>query len=160
LITTSRELANKVSAEVNKLINQLPRKEIILSSLGNYGFILLARDMDEAIEMTNEIAAEHVEIMTKTPFEIMPRIRHAGAIFLGEFSSEPLGDYLAGPNHIIPTNGTARFFSPLSVDDFIKRTNIIAYTEEALRSVHKDIELFANKEGLSAHAAAIKARFE
>jgi histidinol dehydrogenase len=160
LITPSRELANKVSAEVNKMINQLPRKEIILSSLGNYGFILLAQDMDEAIEMSNEIAAEHLEILTAAPFEIMPRIRHAGAIFLGEYSSEPLGDYLAGPNHTIPTNGTARFFSPLSVDDFIKKTNIIAYTAEALQSVHKDIEIFAAKEGLSAHAAAIKARFE
>ncbi|MCL2254582.1 MAG: histidinol dehydrogenase [Lachnospiraceae bacterium] len=159
LVTTSRELAEKVSAEVDNFVSELPRTEIINASLENYGYILVASDFDEAIELTNEIAAEHVEILTKAPFEIMPKIRHAGAIFLGEYSSEPLGDYFAGPNHIIPTNGTARFFSPLNVDDFTKKTSIIAYTKEALFNVHDDIELFAVKEGLTAHANAVKVRF-
>jgi histidinol dehydrogenase len=130
LVTTSRELADKVSVEVDKFLGELPRSEIMQASLDNYGYILLVRDIEEAISLTNDIAAEHVEILTKSPFEIMPKIRHAGAIFLGEFSSEPLGDYFAGPNHIIPTNGTARFFSPLNVDDFMKKTSIIAYTAE------------------------------
>ena len=160
LVTTSRELANKVSDEVDKFLDELPRSDIMKASLDNYGYILLAKDFDEAIDLTNDIAAEHVEILTKAPFEIMPKIRHAGAIFLGEYSSEPLGDYFAGPNHIIPTNGTARFFSPLNVDDFTKKSSIIAYTNEALKEVHKDIELFAAKEGLTAHANAIKVRFE
>ena len=129
-------------------------------SLNNYGYILLAPDIDTAIETVNEIASEHLEILTKNPFDIMPKIQNAGAIFLGEYSSEPLGDYFAGPNHVLPTNGTAKFFSPLSVDDFIKKTSIISYSREALEAVHKDIELFAEQEGLTAHANSIKVRFE
>ncbi len=160
LVTTSETLAKQVSEEIDSTIDQLPRAAIIRKSLERYGYILLAEDMAEAIETANEIASEHVEILTRSPFEIMPRIRHAGAIFLGEYSSEPLGDYYAGPNHILPTNGTARFFSPLNVDDFMKKTSIIAYTEEALQKAHKDIEFFAEKEGLTAHANSIKVRFE
>lgn len=160
LITASRELAAKVSSEVDTFLERLPRAEIMRSSLDNYGYILLVNDMEEAISLTNDIAAEHVEILTRAPFEIMPKIRHAGAIFLGEYSSEPLGDYFAGPNHIIPTNGTARFFSPLGVDDFTKKTSIIAYTKEALESVQEDVRLFAVNEEFTAHANAIKVRFE
>ena len=160
LITTSRELAEKVSDEVAGFTQQLSRKEIIVKSLDNYGYILLAETMDEAVGAANEIASEHLEILTANPFETMTKIKNAGAIFLGEYSSEPLGDYFAGPNHILPTNGTARFFSPLNVDDFLKKTSIISYSEDALSRVHKDIELFAEKEGLTAHANSIKVRFE
>ena len=160
LITDSKALAEKVVAETKKFLDELPRSDIMKASLDNYGYVLLAKNMEEAIQLTNDIAAEHVEILTKAPFEIMPKIRHAGAIFLGEYSSEPLGDYFAGPNHIIPTNGTARFFSPLGVDDFVKKSSIIAYSQEGLEKVHEDIELFAEKEGLTAHANAIKVRFE
>ncbi len=160
LITTSEELAAQVSREVDAFVQELSRTEIMQKSLDNYGYILVADNMTEAIETANAIASEHVEILTKAPFEIMPKIHNAGAIFLGEYSSEPLGDYFAGPNHILPTNGTARFFSPLNVDDFMKKTSIISYSEEALRKVHKDIELFAEKEGLTAHANSIKVRFE
>ncbi len=160
LITTNEELAVQVSREVDNFVQELSRTEIMQKSLDNYGYILVAKDMEEAIETANAIASEHVEILTRAPFEIMPKIRNAGAIFLGEYSSEPLGDYFAGPNHILPTNGTARFFSPLNVDDFMKKTSIISYSEEALRKVHKDIELFAEKEGLTAHANSIKVRFE
>lgn len=160
LITTSMELAKKVSEEVDGFVKVLERKEILEKSLENYGYILIAKDMLEAVDVVNEIASEHLEIITKNPFEIMTRVRNAGAIFLGEYSSEPLGDYFAGPNHILPTNGTAKFFSPLSVDDFIKKSSIISYSEEALRAVHKDIEKFANAEGLTAHANSIKVRFE
>ena len=160
LITTSRELAEKVSEEVDGFVRVLSRPQIIQSSLDNYGYILLAENMDEAIEAANEIASEHLEILTKNPFEVMTKIRSAGAIFLGEYASEPLGDYFAGPNHILPTNGTAKFFSPVNVDDFIKKTSIISYSREALEKVHKDIELFAQSEGLTAHANSIKVRFE
>lgn len=160
LITTSRELAEQVSAEVDSFTAQLSRKEIINKSLENYGYILLAEDMESAIEAVNEIASEHLEILTKNPFDTMTRIRNAGAIFLGEYSSEPLGDYFAGPNHILPTNGTAKFFSPVNVDDFLKKTSIISYSREALQAVHKDIECFAESEGLTAHANSIKVRFE
>lgn len=160
LITTSEALAAQVTAEIDKTMENLSRAAIIRKSLERYGYILLAKDMAEAIETANEIASEHVEILTRTPFEIMPRIRNAGAIFLGEYSSEPLGDYMAGPNHILPTNGTARFFSPLNVDDFMKKTSIISYTKEDLEKVHRDIELFAEKEGLTAHANSIKVRFK
>ncbi len=160
LVTTSETLARQVSEEIDSTVDQLSRAAIIRKSLARYGYILLAKDMEEAIETANEIASEHVEILTRAPFEIMPKIRNAGAIFLGEFSSEPLGDYYAGPNHILPTNGTARFFSPLNVDDFMKKTSIISYTKEALLKAHKDIELFAEKEGLTAHANSIKVRFE
>lgn len=160
LITTSKELAEAVSKEVDIFVNELSRKEIMEESLNNYGYILLAPDMDTAIETVNEIASEHLEILTKNPFDIMSKIQNAGAIFLGEYSSEPLGDYFAGPNHVLPTNGTAKFFSPLSVDDFIKKTSIISYSKEALEAVHKDIELFAEQEGLTAHANSIKVRFE
>ncbi len=160
LITTSKELAEAVSKEVDVFVNELSRKEIMEESLNNYGYILLAPDMDTAIETVNEIASEHLEILTKNPFDIMPKIQNAGAIFLGEYSSEPLGDYFAGPNHVLPTNGTAKFFSPLSVDDFIKKSSIISYSREALEAVHKDIELFAEQEGLTAHANSIKVRFE
>ncbi len=160
LITTSEELAQKVSEEVDKFTAELSRKEIIQKSLDNYGYILLADNMEQAIETTNEIASEHLEILTKNPFDVMTRIRNAGAIFLGEYSSEPLGDYFAGPNHILPTNGTAKFFSPVNVDDFIKKSSIISYSAEALRKLHKDVELFAESEGLTAHANSIKVRFE
>ncbi len=160
LITTSEELANKVSKQVDEYVNVLSRKEIITESLDNYGYILIAKNMKEAVEAANEIASEHLEILTKNPFEVMTRIRNAGAIFLGEYSSEPLGDYFAGPNHILPTNGTAKFFSPLSVDDFMKKTSIISYSQEALEKVHNEIELFAESEGLTAHANSIKVRFE
>lgn len=160
LITTSEKLAQEVNREVEKFTQELSRKEIIQKSLDNYGYLLVADTMEEAIAAANEIASEHVEILTQNPYEIMPKIRNAGALFLGEYSSEPLGDYFAGPNHILPTNGTAKFFSPLNVDDFMKKTSIIAYSEEALRAVHKDIELFAQSEGLTAHANSIKVRFE
>lgn len=158
LITTSSELAEQVSVYVEKFTAQLERSAIIRQSLDNYGYILLAQSMEEAVDTANEIASEHLEILTKNPFDIMTRIRNAGAIFLGEYSSEPLGDYFAGPNHILPTNGTAKFFSPLNVDDFIKKTSIISYSKEALEKVHQDIELFAQSEGLTAHANSIKVR--
>lgn len=160
LITTSEELAKKVSEEVDKFTAELSRKEIIEKSLENYGYILIADSMEEAIETANEIASEHLEILTKNPFEIMMKIKNAGAIFLGEYASEPLGDYFAGPNHILPTNGTAKFFSPLSVDDFIKKSSIISYSREALEPVYKDIVQFATSEQLTAHANSIKVRFE
>lgn len=160
LITTSRQLAEQVSKEAEAFTQELSRKEIIEKSLENYGYILIAPNMEEAIAAANEIASEHLEILTANPFETMTRIKNAGAIFLGEYSSEPLGDYFAGPNHILPTNGTARFFSPLNVDDFLKKTSIISYSQDALSKVHKDIELFAEKEGLTAHANSIKVRFE
>ena len=160
LITTSRELADKVSEEVEAFTQQLSREEIIRKSLDHYGYILIAQNMDQAIDAVNEIASEHLEILTKNPYETMTKVKNAGAIFLGEYSSEPLGDYFAGPNHILPTNGTARFFSPLNVDDFLKKTSIISYSRDALEKVHKEIELFAEKEGLTAHANSIKVRFE
>ena len=160
LITTSRQLAEQVSKEAEVFTQELSRKEIIEKSLENYGYILIAQNMEEAIAAANEIASEHLEILTANPFETMTKIKNAGAIFLGEYSSEPLGDYFAGPNHILPTNGTARFFSPLNVDDFLKKTSIISYSQDALSKVHKDIELFAEKEGLTAHANSIKVRFE
>lgn len=160
LITTSRELADQVSKEVDSFTQNLSRRDIILKSLEQYGYIFVAQTMEQAIEAVNEIASEHLEILTKSPFEIMTKIKNAGAIFLGEYSSEPLGDYFAGPNHILPTNGTARFFSPLNVDDFLKKTSIISYSREALREIHGEIELFAQKEGLTAHANSIKVRFE
>jgi histidinol dehydrogenase len=160
LVTTSKELALRVSEEVDRLTKTLSRKEIISKSLDNYGYILVASDMDEAIEVTNDIASEHLEIMTKDPFMVMTRIKNAGAIFIGEYSSEPLGDYMAGPNHTLPTNGTAKAFSPLSVDDFIKKSSIISYTREALEGIHNYIEMFAESETLSAHANSIAVRFE
>lgn len=160
LITTSEELAAKVSEEVDKFTAELSRKEIIQKSLDNYGYILVADSLDEAINATNEIASEHMEIVTKDPFSVMTKIRNAGAIFIGEYSSEPLGDYFAGPNHVLPTNGTAKFFSALSVDDFIKKSSIISYSRDALEKVHKDIEQFAECEQLTAHANSIKVRFE
>ena len=160
LITTSRQLAEQVSKEAEAFTQELSRKEIIEKSLENYGYILIAQNMEEAIAAANEIASEQLEILTANPFETMTKIKNAGAIFLGEYSSEPLGDYFAGPNHILPTNGTARFFSPLNVDDFLKKTSIISYSQDALSKVHKDIELFAEKEGLTAHANSIKVRFE
>lgn len=160
LITTSRELAERVSEEVDGFVKQLSRREIIEKSLDNYGYILLAENMEDAIDAANDIASEHLEILTANPFDTMTRIKNAGAIFLGEYSSEPLGDYFAGPNHILPTNGTAKFFSPVNVDDFVKKTSIISYSREALQAVHKDIELFAESEGLTAHAGSIRVRFE
>ncbi len=160
LITTSMELAEKVSDEVERFVNMLERKEIIQKSLDNYGYILVASNMDEAVDAANEIASEHLEILTENPFDIMTKIRNAGAIFLGEYSSEPLGDYYAGPNHVLPTNGTAKFFSPLNVDDYVKKSSIISYSREALEKVHKDIEIFAEHEGLTAHANSIRVRFE
>lgn len=160
LITTSRELAEQVSVEVDRFVAQLSRKEIIQKSLDNYGYILVADTMEAAIATANEIASEHLEVVTKNPFEVMTKIRNAGAIFIGEYSSEPLGDYFAGPNHVLPTNGTAKFFSPLSVDDFIKKSSIISYSREALEPVYKDIVQFAECEQLTAHANSIRVRFE
>lgn len=160
LVTTSMELAQKVSEEAERFTNQLSRSEIIRKSLDQYGYILVADSIKEAIEAVNEIAPEHLEIVTKNPFEDMTKIRHAGAIFIGEYSSEPLGDYFAGPNHVLPTNGTARFFSALSVDDFIKKSSIVYYSKEALHEVHQDVEAFANAEYLTAHANSVKVRFE
>lgn len=160
LITTSKGLAEQVSAQVDVFTEKLSRKEIIRKSLDNYGYILLAETMEDAIDAANEIASEHLEILTANPYEVMTKIRNAGAIFLGEYSSEPLGDYFAGPNHILPTNGTAKFFSPLNVDDFMKKTSIISYSRQALGKVHKDIETFAESEGLTAHANSIRVRFE
>lgn len=160
LITTSRDLAEKVSHEVEEFVKILSRKEIIQKSLDNFGYILIAENMDDAIEAANAIASEHMEIVTKNPFEVMMKIRNAGAIFIGEYSSEPLGDYFAGPNHVLPTNGTAKFFSPLSVDDFVKKSSIVYYSREALKKIHKDIEQFASSEQLTAHANSIAVRFE
>ena len=160
LVTTSRDLAEQVSKEVEGFVAQLSRKEIIQKSLDNYGYILVAESMDEAIATVNEIASEHLELVTNNPFETMTKIRNAGAIFVGEYSSEPLGDYFAGPNHVLPTNGTAKFFSPLSVDDFIKKSSIISYSREALEPIYKDIVQFAECEQLTAHANSIRVRFE
>lgn len=160
LVTTSRELAEKVNLEIDAFLKQLSRREILEKSLENYGYLLIAQNMEEAVAAANEIASEHLEIVTKNPFEIMTKIKNAGAIFLGEYSSEPLGDYFAGPNHILPTNGTAKFFSPLSVDDFVKKSSIISYSREALEKVHGDIEFFAQAEGLTAHANSIAVRFK
>lgn len=160
LVTTSMELAEKVSEEIDEFLKVLSRAEIIKKSLDHYGYILVAETMEEAIETANEIASEHLEIQTKDPYDVMTRIRNAGAIFIGEYSSEPLGDYFAGPNHVLPTNGTAKFFSPLSVDDFIKKSSIIAYSREALEAIHTDIEAFAKAEQLTAHANSIHVRFE
>ncbi len=160
LITTSESLANAVSEEIDKFVAVLSRKEIIQKSLDNYGYILVAENMEEAIETVNDIASEHMEIVTCNPFEVMTKVRNAGAIFIGEYSSEPLGDYFAGPNHVLPTNGTARFFSALSVDDFIKKSSIISYSKEALQDVYKDIAQFAECEQLTAHANSVKVRFE
>lgn len=160
LVTTSEELAKKVSFQVDKFIDELSRKEIMRKSIDNYGYILLADNMSDAIDAVNDIASEHLEIVTANPFDVMTRVKNAGAIFIGEYSSEPLGDYFAGPNHVLPTNGTAKFFSPLSVDDFIKKSSIIYYSREALEAVHTDIEAFAKAEQLTAHANSIAVRFE
>ena len=160
LVTTSEALAEQVSVEVDKFVEVLSRKEIIRKSLDNYGYILVADTMQDAIDTVNEIASEHLELVTKNPFETMTKIRNAGAIFIGEYSSEPLGDYFAGPNHVLPTNGTAKFFSPLGVDDFIKKSSIISYSREALKPVYKDIVQFAECEKLTAHANSIRVRFE
>lgn len=160
LVTTSQTLAEQVSEQVGQFVKELSRSEIISKSLENYGYILVAASMEEAIAVANDIASEHLEIVTKNPFDVMTKIKNAGAIFLGEYSSEPLGDYFAGPNHVLPTNGTAKFFSPLSVDDFIKKSSIISYSREALEPIHQDIEKFAAAEQLTAHANSIKVRFE
>ena len=160
LITTSEKLAEQVSNQVEQFVGQLSRKEILQKSLDNYGYILVAENMKDALDAVNEIASEHLEILTVNPFEVMTKVKNAGAIFLGEYSSEPLGDYFAGPNHILPTNGTAKFFSPVNVDDFVKKTSIISYSREALEKAHGDIEMFAESEGLTAHANSIRVRFE
>lgn len=160
LVTDSEEFAAKVSEEVDGFVKELSRKEIIQKSLDNYGYILVCDNMNEAVEAVNDIASEHLEIVTRNPFELMMKVRNAGAIFIGEYSSEPLGDYFAGPNHVLPTNGTAKFFSPLSVDDFIKKSSIIYYSKEALEPIHKDIIDFATSEQLTAHANSIRVRFE
>ena len=160
LITTSQRIADEVAKEIEGFVKILERRDIIQASLDNYGAILVADNLDEAIEAVNAVASEHLEIVTKDPFEVMTRVRNAGAIFLGESSSEPLGDYFAGPNHVLPTNGTARFFSPLGVDTFIKKSSIISYSRSALEAVHEDVETFAKAEGLTAHANSIHVRFE
>ena len=160
LVTTSEKLAKEVSEQVEIFVEELSRTEIMRKSLDNYGYILVADTMEDVIDIANEIASEHLEIMTKNPYDVMMKVRNAGAIFIGEYSSEPLGDYFAGPNHVLPTNGTAKFFSALSVDDFIKKSSIIAYSREALEAIHEDIEHFAEAEKLTAHANSIKVRFE
>lgn len=160
LITTSQELAEKVSEEVDGFLKVLSRSDIISKSLDNFGYILVTDSHQEAIDTVDAIAPEHLEIVTKNPFEDMMKVHNVGAIFLGENSSEPLGDYFAGPNHILPTNGTAKFFSPLSVDDFVKKSSIIYYSREALSEIHEDIESFAKSESLTAHANSIAVRFE
>lgn len=160
LVTTSETLANKVAKEIEGFLDQLPRKEILEKSLEQFGYLLIAKTLEEAIDTANAIASEHLEIVTKNPFEVMMKIQNAGAIFIGEYSSEPLGDYFAGPNHVLPTNGTAKFFSPLSVDDFIKKSSIIYYSKEALEPIQKDIIAFAKAEQLTAHANSIRVRFE
>lgn len=160
LITTSKELAEQVSAQVDAFIKDLSRKDIIQKSIDTYGYILLADNLADAVDAANTIASEHLEIVTANPFDVMTKIKNAGAIFIGEYSSEPLGDYFAGPNHVLPTNGTAKFFSPLSVDDFIKKSSIIYYSKDALAEVHEDIESFAKAEQLTAHANSIAVRFE
>jgi histidinol dehydrogenase len=160
LLTTDQALAEAVAEEIDSFIEKLPRTEIICQSIENYGYIFVGGTMGDLIDAANTIASEHLEIITENAFEVMTKIRHAGAIFLGSYSSEPLGDYFAGPNHILPTNGTARFFSPLGVDAFVKKSSIISYSREALGRVHKDIELFAENEGLYAHANSIRVRFE
>ena len=160
LVTTSTELANEVSKWVDFFVSKLKRNEILTKSLENYGYILVADNMEDVIDIANEIASEHLEILTTNPFDTMTRVRNAGAIFLGEYSSEPLGDYFAGPNHVLPTNGTAKFFSPLSVDDFIKKSSIISFSREALMPLSDDIQKFAKAEGLTAHANSIRVRFE
>ncbi|WP_287477988.1 histidinol dehydrogenase [Anaerostipes sp.] len=160
LVTTSEELAQKVSEEVDGFLNQLSRKEIMEKSLESFGYILIAKDIKEAVDVANSIASEHLEIMTDNPFDVMTRIKNAGAIFIGAYSCEPLGDYFAGPNHVLPTNGTAKFFSPLSVDDFIKKSSVVYYSRESLEPVHKDIEFFAKQEELTAHANSMRVRFE
>ena len=160
LVTTSRELAEQVSQQVELFVKELSRREILEKSLDNFGYILVADNMEEAVDTANAIASEHLEIVTRNPFEVMTKIQNAGAIFLGEYSCEPLGDYFAGPNHVLPTNGTAKFFSPLGVDDFVKKSSIIYYSKEALEPVHKDIMAFARAEYLTAHANSIGVRFE
>ncbi len=160
LVTTSQKLAEQVSAEVDEFVKHLSRKEIIEKSLEQYGYLLVTDTKEEALETVNLIASEHLEIVTKNPFEDMTKVQNAGAIFLGAYSSEPLGDYFAGPNHILPTNGTARFFSPVSVDDFVKKSSIIYYSKEALLKVHQEIAYFAEKEQLTAHANSVRVRFE
>ena len=160
LVTTSEALADKVSAEIDEFVKQLSRKDIITKSLDNFGYMLVADTMEDALDAVNQIASEHLEIVTKNPFEVMTKVQNAGAIFMGEYSSEPLGDYFAGPNHVLPTNGTAKFFSPLSVDDFIKKSSIIYYSREALEPIHKDIIAFAEAEQLTAHANSSRVRFE
>lgn len=160
LVTTSESLAAQVEKEIEGFLQTLSRADIIRKSLDSFGYILLVDTLEEAIDVTNNIASEHLEIVTANPFEVMTKIRNAGAIFLGSYSSEPLGDYFAGPNHVLPTNGTAKFFSPLSVDDFIKKSSIIYYSREALQPIHKDIETFAKAEHLTAHANSIAVRFE
>ena len=160
LLTTDEGLAKAVSDEIDEFLKTLSRAQIISKSLEDYGYIFVGDTMDDLVEAANTIASEHLEIITANPYEVMTKIKNAGAIFLGSYSSEPLGDYFAGPNHILPTNGTARFFSPLGVDDFVKKSSIISYSKDALRAVHKDIELFAMSEGLTAHANSIAVRFE
>lgn len=160
LVTTSRELAQKVSEEVDEFLKTLSRRAILEKSLENYGYLLVVDTLEDAINTANEIASEHLEIVTKNPFEVMTKIKNAGAIFIGEYSSEPLGDYFAGPNHVLPTNGTAKFFSPLGVDDYVKKSSIIYYSKEALQPIHKDIIQFAESEQLTAHANSIRVRFE
>ena len=159
LVTTSETLAHQVSKEVDLFLEKLSRREIIQKSLDQYGYILVAASMEDAISVANDIASEHLDIQTREPYDVMMTIRNAGAIFIGEYSSEPLGDYFAGPNHVLPTNGTARFFSPLSVDDFMKKSSIIAYSRDALEAVHEEIEQFAEAEGLTAHANSVRVRF-
>ena len=160
LVTDSEALADQVEKEIHGFLETLSRREIMEKSLDQYGFLLVADSLEEAIETANDIASEHLEIVTRDPFQVMTKIKNAGAIFLGPYSSEPLGDYYAGPNHVLPTNGTARFFSPLSVDDFVIKSSIVFYSREALEEAQQDITKFAEAEGLTAHANSIRVRFQ
>ncbi|SNX54542.1 histidinol dehydrogenase [Thermoanaerobacterium sp. RBIITD] len=160
LVTTSYELSRDVSSEIERQMQYLKRKDIINKSIEDYGAIIIVKELDDAIEIANQIAPEHLELDIKNPFEMIGGIKNAGAVFLGENSPEPLGDYMAGPNHVLPTSGTARFFSPLSVDDFIKKMSILYYDKESLKSVSDDIIELAESEGLDAHANSIKVRYK
>ncbi|WP_064093026.1 histidinol dehydrogenase [Rossellomorea aquimaris] len=160
LVTPSSILAEKVAAEVEEQLSSLPREEIARQSINDFGAIYVVDTLEEGIEVVNQLAPEHLEILTENPFETMGKIRHAGAIFLGRYSSEPVGDYFAGPNHVLPTNGTARFSSPLNVDEFMKKTSVISYSETSLKNNYKKIAKLARLEGLEAHARAVEARFK
>jgi histidinol dehydrogenase len=158
LITTDEELANKVSDKVEEFLSTLSREEIARKSIEERGAIIVAADMDEAIDLMNDIAPEHLEVMTASPFELLPQIKHAGAIFLGQNTPEPIGDYIAGPNHTLPTGGTAKFYSPLNVENYMKKSSIISFSQKAINEIGGQCALLADTEGLTAHAKSVRVR--